>query len=263
VVGADLASVTLEGEKDSPPLEPEKKVVEKPDLEKTGLEPALKPLFWTAAMQTPASSGRADDITGSISVPAELRDLQRCKACGFPVSRGRTLCVECEEKQLRGEPLPQPIAKNASLGVGGAEQLPQQHPANEPAVIPAVGDTPESSALKHAFPTNSSSIETSSTQAASAQAASAQTSRGVTASAQPLASIAELTLDESVIADPVAEDLAQGAPQSVPENVPDSGNSTLFLSSSAPSESWLAANKYVLGVLLVVAIVVGLIVWLR
>jgi hypothetical protein len=35
------------------------------------------------------------------------------------------------------------------------------------------------------------------------------------------------------------------------------------LSSAAPSESWLAANKYVLGVLLVVAIVIGLIVWLR
>jgi hypothetical protein len=61
----------------------------------------------------------------------------------------------------------------------------------------------------------------------------------------------------------VIDDLADIAPQNGLEDVPLSDNSTLFLSSAAPSESWLAANKYVLGVLLVVAIVIGLIVWLR
>jgi uncharacterized Zn finger protein (UPF0148 family) len=39
-------------------------------------------------------------------VPAALRNLQKCKACGFPVSQGRTFCVECEEKQWRGQRLP-------------------------------------------------------------------------------------------------------------------------------------------------------------
>jgi len=60
----------------------------------------------------------------------------------------------------------------------------------------------------------------------------------------------------------MVDDLARSAPQNVSEDVPLSDSSTLFLSSAA-SESWLAANKYVLGVLLVVAIVIGLIVWIR
>jgi hypothetical protein len=68
---------------------------------------------------------------------------------------------------------------------------------------------------------------------------------------------------EPAIAAPTVEDLSQGIPQNGAENVPGSDNPTLFLSSAAPSESWLAANKYVLGALLVVAIVIGLIVWLR
>jgi len=42
-----------------------------------------------------------------------------------------------------------------------------------------------------------------------------------------------------------------------------SGNPTLFLSSATPSESWFAANKYTLGALLVVAIIIAAIVWLR
>jgi hypothetical protein len=37
----------------------------------------------------------------------------------------------------------------------------------------------------------------------------------------------------------------------------------LFQSSAAPSESWLASNKYILGALLVVAVVIAAIVWLR
>jgi hypothetical protein len=81
-----------------------------------------------------------------------------------------------------------------------------------------------------------------------------------------LASSASTTkpgLGESAITAPVIDDLADIAPQNGLEDVPLSDNSTLFLSSAAPSESWLAANKYVLGVLLVVAIVIGLIVWLR
>jgi hypothetical protein len=32
-----------------------------------------------------------------------MRNLQKCKACGFPVSQGRKLCIECEEKEWRGQ----------------------------------------------------------------------------------------------------------------------------------------------------------------
>jgi uncharacterized Zn finger protein (UPF0148 family) len=33
----------------------------------------------------------------------ELANLQSCQACGFPISQGRTLCVDCEEKQWTGQ----------------------------------------------------------------------------------------------------------------------------------------------------------------
>ena len=221
-IGADLEALALETEKISPPLELEKVVVEKTlektelekaDREKIGSGPALKnALFWSATTLNPANSGRSDDMAGSIAVPAELRDLQKCEACGFPVSRGRTLCVECEEKQWRGEQLPQPTARTASTGV--AENIPEKHSREE---HPPQEPTPST--------------------------------------AEPAG--------EAAIAAVVAEDLPQGTPQNVRENVQGSDSSTLFLSSAAPSESWLAANKYVLGALLVVAIVIGLIVWLR
>jgi hypothetical protein len=262
-IGGDLAALT-QTERNSPPLELENVVVEKAELQKAesqgaGLDktgsPAVKnPQFWSASALTPTSPSRSDDVGGSIAVPAQLRDLQRCKACGFPVSRGRTLCVECEEKQLRGEQLPQPIA-NADP----SERSPHQSPPQGAAVIPAAGDAPEISALKDSSSTDSSSIGASPVLASSALASSVQTSGSATSPA----STTKPGLGESAITAPVIDDLADIAPQKGLEDVPLSDNSTLFLSSAAPSESWLAANKYVLGVLLVVAIVIGLIVWLR
>jgi len=262
-IGGDLAALT-QTERNSPPLELENVVVEKAELQKAesqgaGLDktgsPAVKnPQFWSASALTPTSPSRSDDVGGSIAVPAQFRDLQRCKACGFPVSRGRTLCVECEEKQLRGEQLPQPIA-NADP----SERSPHQSPPQGAAVIPAAGDAPEISALKDSSSTDSSSIGASPVLASSALASSVQTSGSATSPA----STTKPGLGESAITAPVIDDLADIAPQKGLEDVPLSDNSTLFLSSAAPSESWLAANKYVLGVLLVVAIVIGLIVWLR
>src|SRR4029077_14447149 len=92
----------------------EESELEKQELEKQGPErtypetakpaPApKKPLFWSATMQTTDGSGRAVE---SSPVPPVLRNLQKCQACGFPVSQGRTFCVECEEKKWRGQRLP-------------------------------------------------------------------------------------------------------------------------------------------------------------
>jgi GAF domain-containing protein len=149
-----------------------------------------KPLFWSAAMHTQAS-GKTDEDAASISVPLGLRNLQKCKACGFPVSQGRTFCVECEEKKWRGQRLPQPAA-------GSATPL-----------------------------------------------------KAVVAPKPPAASSVQTSLPSS------AEMLH------LPAHSAGFGNSALFSSSAAPSRSWFAANKYVLGALLVVAIVIGAIAWLR
>jgi hypothetical protein len=104
-IGAELATVA-EGE-ETPPPELKKTVLEKTEPEKP--EPELgpkKPLFWSAAQQIQPGVGQAIAAAESIPVPAELRNLQKCKACGFPISQGRTFCVECEEKQWRGQRVP-------------------------------------------------------------------------------------------------------------------------------------------------------------
>jgi hypothetical protein len=204
---------------DLPPPESVRTEQEQPEPEKTKPEPK-KPLFWSAAVPTPVQAeGNAETIT----VPPVLRNLQKCQACGFPVSQGRTLCVECEEKQWRGQLLPQPPA-------GTAPQV-QGDPPVERQVIRAA-DAPEISILR-----DSSSVRASN-------------------------ETRETGAGENAIT-PVVADLPPSVSQDVPADFRASDNSTLFLSSAASSESWLAANKYIIGVLLVVAIVIGTIVWLR
>jgi len=196
-------------------------------IETKASEPATgskKPLFWTAAAQMPSSVSRAD-AAEPIAVPPVLRNLQKCRACGFPVSKGRTFCVECEEKQWRGQRPPQPVADTAaSVSVQGAAK------AIEPA---SVEDTiPAAAIIVPGRPQDPVSVSTVSAEIPTQTAASFS----------------------STGSEQVGE---------MPAIAPSSGNSDLFLSSAAPSESWIAANKYILGVLLVVAIVVGAIVWLR
>jgi len=61
-----------------------------------------KPLFWSAALNAASEVGKAEEVDQS-HVPPVLRKLHKCEACGFPVSTGRALCVECEEKKWRGQ----------------------------------------------------------------------------------------------------------------------------------------------------------------
>ena len=171
-----------------PPQEPE--ITKARTATETKPEPApKKPLFWSAVMQTQAS-GKTEDAA-SISVPLVLRNLQKCKACGFPVSQGRTFCVECEEKKWRGQRLPQPAA-DATTPLKAAVALKQPATSSVPRSLPS------SDKILHR-PAESGGF----------------------------------------------------------------GNSAMFSSSAAPSRSWFASNKYVLGALLVVAVVIATITWLR
>jgi hypothetical protein len=192
--------------KDPPPPEPPKPEPVMPELETTKPEPApipKKPLFWSAAMQTPSGAAPASENAKSIAVPPVLRNLQKCQACGFPVSQGRKFCVECEEKQWRGQRVPAESQQAVSSAV--------------PAPAVAVTATPQNL-----------------TSAPIKSAADAQISRASSSDVPHVAA-----------------------------HAPAPDTSTLFSSSAAPSESWLASNKYILGALLVVALVIGVIVWLR
>src|SRR6202042_1377594 len=64
--------------------------------------PSRKQLFWTAAPSLAADAGKPEAADES-HVPPVLRNLHKCEACGFPVSAGRALCVECEEKKWSGK----------------------------------------------------------------------------------------------------------------------------------------------------------------
>jgi hypothetical protein len=205
------AKVELLAEKDqsAPQVEtPTQTVVPQNPEVKTALpeapkpEPAKKSFFWSAATQaqTVATPVQSDN---SNAVPPVLRNLQKCQACGFPVSQGRTLCVECEEKQWRGEPLAAPGKKTEAT--------------TAPVVEPDVATAPKNDSPAPAAP--------------------------------PV-----IAAPPSVQSPPFPE---------MPAVLAATNASTLFSSSTAPTESWFAANKYILAALLVVALIIAAIAWLR
>ncbi|HEY6337013.1 MAG TPA: GAF domain-containing protein [Candidatus Sulfotelmatobacter sp.] len=77
-------------------------------------EAAKRPLMWSAAAAVQANPETPKAVVDQSLVPPMLRNLRKCKACGFPVSEGRTLCVECDEKQWRGQPLPAARGRGAA-----------------------------------------------------------------------------------------------------------------------------------------------------
>lgn len=54
-----------------------------------------------SATQAPPRSQPRSSLPQSSCVPEAMRRVQKCSSCGFPVSEGRSLCLDCEEKQHR------------------------------------------------------------------------------------------------------------------------------------------------------------------
>src|ERR1035438_6865189 len=198
--------------------------------------PAKKKLFWSAALNPAADAGRREEADQS-HVPPVLRSLRKCESCGFPVSAGRALCVECEEKKWRGQ-LKVPKAATAQAVVSAPT-----------VAAPATGKTEA-----RAF-------------AAVAQAA------GVAAVATTAASGASGVAISAAVkeSEQGAGQAAVVAPQSAPVHetavtpvAPERSSGEFVLSAGLePSQSWVARNKYVLGVLLVVGVAVAAVFLLR
>lgn len=176
--------------------------------------PVKKPLFWSAAQTVEAEAAKSPESEPA-NVPPVLRGLRKCLACGFPVSAGRTLCVECEEKKWRG-------------------QLRQGRTST----------TPASSTSGNSGGPGVSAAAPSMAKAASAPETSAPPPSAPT----PAAEEAKPTV--------VSQALAE-APKSTaaPDFVLSAG--------VAPSPSWLAANKYIIGVLVLIAAVAAAVFFLR
>jgi len=150
-------------------------------------------------------------VENSSTAPPILQGVQKCQGCGFPVSQGRTLCVECEEKQWRGQPLPRDSAESEPQKTSsGAQQ----------------------------------SVE------AKADAAAAPEPASTNDTASPVSSVKAGALETAV-------------PSTSEAQPPPATDSSALFANTLPSESWLAANKYLLAVLLVVALVIAAIAWFR
>jgi hypothetical protein len=285
-------------------------------------QPAKRPLMWSAAVHASPDAPKPMEADQS-HVPPMLRSLRKCKACGFPVSEGRTLCVECDEKQWRGQPLPAAAAKTpvarpavdfrqgASASAPGSNSVqPKAASASAPAPVSAVRPsaspavaavTPfvSSSATPSGSPNNPSSgpaaapaplrLAPQNLAAALAELNEQQTRveaarRGVPVAMpvvvpaeavepSPRAAVVSAAVSAPVPA-PSGEisGLASAKPAEVPEGkaavepvreIAQNPASLNFSGGLGSSESWLGANKYILGAILVIAAVVAGIVWLR
>jgi hypothetical protein len=285
-------------------------------------QPAKRPLMWSAAVHASPDAPKPIEADQS-HVPPMLRSLRKCKACGFPVSEGRTLCVECDEKQWRGQPLSAAAAKTsvarpavefrqgASASEPGSNSVqpkaaspsaPAPLSAVRPSASPAVAAvTPfvSSSATPSGTPNSPSSgpaaapgpLRLAPQNLAAALAELNEQERRVEAArrgvpvAVPVAAPAKAVepspraaVVSAAVSAPVPapsgeiSSLASAKPAEVPEGkaavepvreIAQNPASLNFSGGLGSSESWLGANKYILGAILVIAAVVAGIVWLR
>ena len=201
------------------------------------VEPAASPqaaapakkLFWSAAVSATTDSEKPAEADQS-HIPPMLRALRKCEVCGFPITAGRELCVECEEKKWRGQ-LKRPSAADRPVAAAAAKS----------AVSVSKVEGQAFAAAAHAAAKTSSAVPSPS--ASAVMPARAGLSRAETQKIE-------------VAARPAPE-TAKPAPREVPvEPLPQSSESStpvVFSGGLETSQSWFGANKYMIVVLLVVA----------
>jgi GAF domain-containing protein len=185
--------------------------------------PSKKQLFWSAALDPAADAGGPQEADQT-HIPLVLRRLRKCEACGFPVSAGRVLCVECEEKKWRGQ-LRVPKA-GARAFAAAAQSVAGTVPPTAAQVVSATSSgTPFSPAAQR----------------------------------KEFKPAGHQVIPPAPAADPPRQKVSEPSAQ------PSEGLSSDFAFSAGlePSQSWLSANKYVIGVLLVVAVAVAAFVFFR
>ncbi|HEV2469807.1 MAG TPA: GAF domain-containing protein [Candidatus Sulfotelmatobacter sp.] len=187
-----------------------------------------KKLFWSAA-QDGADIAKPDENELS-QVPPGLRGLKKCEACGFPVSATRVLCVECEEKKWRGQlRKPQPVAATkTSVKAAISKPEPQAFAA---AAVSAAGPV-------KAVP-KQGSISPSAIGSVPAEVVRPEAPRKELAAPQPSMQNFATSITEAALP----------AKAETPDLV--------FSAALPPRQSWLAAHKYMVGVLLALAFLIA------
>jgi GAF domain-containing protein len=260
----------------------EKAPQEKAALEKAALVPAeaqpKKKLFWSAAANPVADAAKRGDEDQS-HVPPVLRGLRKCEACGFPISAGRALCVECEEKKWRGHlkvpkvvaPLPKPavsptvhlreptptateVLTKESNSIAGLEAQRNTKPARSTAPAVTVATAPKAEARAFAAAQSAAAVDPN---PSTVTGASGDASKLTENPSKAAGGRIGTTAPEPIV--PAAQ--TADAPEE--ENTELSSPEFVLSAGLAPSQSWLSRSMYILGVLAVVAVVVAAIFLLR
>ena len=197
-----------------------------------------KPLFWSVA-SNPVPDAEKPAEADQSHVPPVLRNLRTCEACGFPVSPGRALCVECEEKRWRGQ------LKRPSVGVRpGVGMAPE---SKSPPFDPLRGGLLAKDARNGA-----PAIEAASGPVARLVAAAAQSAAAAPAPVRQIAAVVEAV--PAPVAPAVAPVMVREViPAPVAEKAEAPSQDFVLSAGLEPSESWLAANISLIIVLLLVA----------
>jgi len=190
-----------------------------------------KPMFWSAA-ETVAALENSGDSDQS-HVPPVLRGLRKCEACGFPISGGRVLCVECEEKKWRGQlRRPQPMPTGAIAGSSPAQRAPEKAAAARAQVTSTVV---------------SATAEIPAAQRVSSPVPESQFSQNRREAGHTTQSSPNITAPQKQPA----------VPEAASSLVQNAAPGFVFSGGLVDSPSWISANKYVIGALVLVAAVIA------
>ena len=190
-------------------------------------------ILWSAPATGNTGSPPAQ-TSDSIAVPPALRNVHRCQACGFPVSEGRVLCVDCEEKKWRGEPVQRPAKAH-----------------EPPTPAPAIASGLSSAAT--AVSSVSAAVAGNASQGDETEDKPPSHSSTQPASREQMPVKIRQTASSVVPAPPAA----------IENLTAETTSSGLFLSAGMESPSWWAANKYVFAAVSIVGIVIAVIAWMR
>jgi GAF domain-containing protein len=193
-----------------------------------------KALFWSAALTPAIDVGAVAELDQS-HVPPVLRSLHKCEACGFPVSAGRVLCVECEEKKWRGQLRLATPRRGATPGASAAAAKPE---------VRTFAAGAQSGAASAAAPAKIASATVANVSRDANALTAVKNERGKETPRQPVV-VASFSSTVSG---------GLGSAAAAPENQSPIPAPDFVLSAGLePSQSWLAANKYIVGVILLLA----------
>ena len=236
VAAAPVEPKTVVSENVPAPLQAASTAAEPVPAPSVETAPPKKQLLWSAELNPAPDAGNPEEADRS-HVPPVLRGLRKCEACGFPVSAGRVLCVECEEKKWRGQlKVPQGA---------GARQIAIPAPTG-PVAVP-----PKEVRAFAAAQSAAASVSTPLTRGVPASAAPSSVGAGAPAAVKELSGDTAQPLAAARGANPPTRQTLEPAA----ETLGTSSRDFVFSSGVESSQSWLSANKYVIGIVLLVAAV--------